>query len=130
MVSGADQPKSSSVRGAATSGPSSLWRAESRIPLSIPLDRRTELAELLASPPRSIRTLRRNVGEPVLGDHGSNHRWCFAMERIAADKRQHARAPVEETLLGHHNPRVLLPWREGRNPQVPVEPWLVGRVEA
>src|SRR4051812_34241199 len=82
-------------------------------------------SQLLPAPPCTGFSFGVDIGEPVLPEHRAYHRRGTSFERIAPEQSQHARASLEQSLLGEHNPRRVLPRRQRGEPQVPVEPRLI-----
>src|SRR5205085_7724859 len=52
-------------------------------------------------------------------------RWWLAIERIGAEQSQHARTTLEQPALYLHHPQRLLPRPQRREPQIPIEAWLI-----
>src|SRR5436190_9518499 len=90
-----------------------------------------EHSELASPPPRASAALGREVREPVLPPDGAHERRRRPRRKwIAAEQPQHARAVLEQPLLRQHDPGRLLPRAERREPEVPLEPRLVRRIDA
>src|SRR5580698_676193 len=87
-------------------------------------------AQKLPSPPQAGRTLFRHRCKPILPEYRANVLWWRLREGISCKERQGVGAVCEQTLLGKGHDRILSPVAERGKPEVPVEAWLVGRVDA
>src|SRR4029078_625400 len=59
----------------------------------------------------------------------SHQRWRFALKRTISEQSQHRRTSLEQPPLREHDPRRFLPRSERREPEIPLESRLIGRID-
>src|SRR5271156_2674478 len=94
------------------------------------LQRRRVLAYFLAPPPISRLAFRPHVREPVLILDRARLSRRRAREWIARKQRQHVRLIFQQTFFRPHHKARLLPRSQRREPQIPLEPRLIRRVNS
>src|SRR5271156_3478274 len=91
-------------------------------------DRRIQTQQL-APPPVAGLPLLPHRREPVLPEHRADILGRSAGERVAPEERENIPAVGEQPLLSKRDKGVLLPVAQRGEPQVPVEPRLIRRID-
>src|ERR1700674_5415375 len=84
----------------------------------------------LPTPPHPVRTFLCHCREPVLPEHRADLSRRLLRKRIASKKGQHILVTGKEPQLRVRHDRILAPGTQGCEPQVPIEPRLIRRVDS